>query len=309
MAERLIARLRLVAPALFLLAAACASTADKEASRGANESPPPALNHIYVVLDAPTYAAFRDSQKLATVLGRPDGGLPDYAPPAADADRIFFRGRQTYLEFFAPNNRFGEPVGKVGLALGYDEPAALDRLQRAWAGWCGEQVRRTRVEYRRLQPPVPWYDAVQCDNTAGGPHLAVWAMTYLPEFWQWQAAARDLDRPRTARADILAPRQQDGQGRFDVTGVTLAVPEPMRTTLVAQLERAGFSVDTTAGGVLLRGDGLRLILQATQGAGRIMQMNLAIDGVPGEELPLGSARLAPGAGKESVITFARSTRN
>jgi hypothetical protein len=66
----------------------------------------PGLNHVYVVLDAATYAAIRDSAELRELLGRADGGLPDYAPAPADADRIFFRGRRTYLELFAPDNRF-----------------------------------------------------------------------------------------------------------------------------------------------------------------------------------------------------------
>ena len=113
------------------------------------------MNHVYVVLDAATFAAVRDSAPLSRLLGRADGGLPDYAPPQPGADRVFFRGRETYLEFFAPENRFGEPVGKVGLALDYDAPGDLDALERIWRRTCPISARRTPVRYRRVDPSVP----------------------------------------------------------------------------------------------------------------------------------------------------------
>lgn len=138
--------------------------------------PAPSLNHVYIVLDQATFDAIRDNRELAKWLGRTDGGLPDYAPPPPDSDRIFFRGRTTYLELFAPRNRFDEPVGKVGLALGHDRPRQFEMLADAWKATCGAGFRRTPVAYSRHQPPVPWYDSIQCDDTASGPHLAVWAM-------------------------------------------------------------------------------------------------------------------------------------
>lgn len=116
-------------------------------------------------MDGPTFAALRDDPALAALLGRTDGGLPDYAPPRADADRIFFRGRETYLEIFAPQNRFEEPVGKVGLGLGLDASDHFDAVENPGRVHCGDRARRTPVEYRRSTPPTPWYDAVQCDDS------------------------------------------------------------------------------------------------------------------------------------------------
>ena len=172
--------------------------------------PAPALNHVYVVLDAATFAAVRDSAPLSRLLGRADGGLPDYAPPQPGADRVFFRGQETYLEFFAPENRFGEPVGKVGLALGYDAPGDLDTLERIWRQSCPVGARRTLVSFRRVQPPVPWYETMQCDETAGGDHLAVWAMAYRPEFHPWPSPALSGHGPRTLTPFTAAPRPMSG---------------------------------------------------------------------------------------------------
>lgn len=264
---------------------------------------PPALNHVYVVLDEPTYAAIRNSRELGELLGRTDGGLPDYAPPAPDADRIFFRGKETYLEFFAPDNRFDEPVGKVGLALGHDDPARFDALERNWRAFCGDKARRTPVSFRRVEPNVPWYDAVQCDDTAAGPNLAVWGMVYRPDFHRWQSRAGTDASPRTARADILGPRRAAGQGRFDVTGVTIAVAPPVHVRLVAQLERAGFARQDRSNATVLRGNGFTLTLRRAVESPGIVAIDLRTERPTTNRLWLGTAYADRSSDGAAVLRF------
>ena len=285
--------------ALVLSVLGTLTTADPEALDAPQQPPAfavasrpaPALNHVYVVLDAATFAAVRDSAPLSRLLGRADGGLPDYAPPQPGADRVFFRGRETYLEFFAPENRFGEPVGKVGLALGYDAPGDLDALERIWRRTCPIGARRAPVRYRRIDPSVPWYDSVQCDETAGGDHLAVWAMAYRPEFHRWQSGTSPTEAPQTSRADILAPRSAEDQGRFDINHLALQVTPPMFRLLIRQLEDAGLQRRETADGTLLTGDGWTLLLRASEDPPRLLSLDLATDGAPPDRLSLGSGVL------------------
>jgi hypothetical protein len=270
---------------------------------------PPALNHVYVVLDAPTYAAIRDSSELSELLGRADGGLPDYAPPAPDADRLFFRGRKTYLEFFAPDNRFDEPVGKAGLALGHDDPSRFDALERDWRVFCGEKARRTSVSFRRVEPAVPWYDALQCDDTAAGPTLSVWAMVYRPEFYRWQSGA-DVDAsPRTGRADVLAPRRAAGQGRFDINGVTVGVAEPVHSRLAAQLEQAGFAREDRSDATVLRGDGFTLALRRAEASTGLVAISLQTERPPTKRLSLGTALADRSADGAVILRFGASAGN
>lgn len=243
---------------------------------------PPGLNHVYVVLDAEIFAAVRDSAELRELLGRSDGGLPDYAAPAAGADRVFFRGRSTYLELFAPDNRFGEPVGKVGIAVGVDDRPAFERLSAAWQARCGAGFRADPVVYRRVEPAVPWYDAVQCDETATGPGLAIWAMVYRPEFARWQTGGDDL-----ARARILAPRQ----GRFEVEALTLDVAAGDLERIAGQLASAGFERTETAEGTRLAGGGWTLTLRRADVAPGLRSMTLAVDRAEPARLALGSARI------------------
>jgi hypothetical protein len=252
---------------------------------------PAALNHVYVVLDQATFSAIRKSPELSALLGRSDGGLPDYAPPPPDADRIFFRGRHTYLEIFAPDNRFREPVDKVGLALGYDQTARFETLEQAWRTACGNETRRTRVAFRRTSPPVPWYDALQCDSSATGPHFAMWAMVYLPGFHRWQSGAAADAPPRIARADVLAGRIAAGQGRFDITALEINVRAPLHATLVKQLESAGFEREAAPAGTRLRGDGFGLLLREADTEPGLVSMSITTDAKLPRDLLLGSIRV------------------
>lgn len=281
----------LLLPALSACAPVPAGPALRHANESANAAHPPALNHVYVVLDAATFAAIRDSREVSDLLGRSDGGLPDYTPPAPGADRIFFRGRQTYLELFAPDNRFREPVGKVGVALGHDQPARFEALAEAWRNACGDEARRTRVDYKRIEPPVPWYDALQCDGTAASPHLAVWAMVYRPEFHQWQSGAETDAPPRTARKEVLAGRAAAGQGRFDITVLEIDVSASSHAKLLSQLERAGFDRTDGPAGTRLRGDGWELLLRQTDKEPGLAAITVATDTELPNDLLLGSARM------------------
>lgn len=281
----------LVALAAAPVAAAGSGVPEPDVSASPASTDAAALNHVYVVVDSETFAAFQNSFDLAGLLGRTDGGLPHYAPPAPDADRVFFRGRRTYLEIFAPSNRFGEPVGKVGLALGHDDPAAFDHLDDVWRNTCPEGFRRTPVAYGRTEPPVPWYDAIQCDETAIGDHLAVWAMIYRPQFHAWQAG--DVaEAPRTARADILAPRAAQGQGRFDITELTLDVRPETFDRLAEQLTQAGLVREETPDGARFRGSDWILELRRSENA-RLTAIAFSTGSSLSGPVMLGAGRLLP----------------
>jgi hypothetical protein len=290
-----------IAAALALVGGAQASPADQTAAPRAESRP--ALNHVYIVVDGPTFAALRDDPALAAVLGRTDGGLPDYAPPQADADRIFFRGRETYLEIFAPENRFKEPLGKVGLGLGLDASDDFDAVERTWRIHCGDRARRMLVEYRRSIPPTPWYDAVQCDDTAAGPVLAVWAMVYRPEFQRWQTGVDASQPPLIRRADILTPRAAGGQGRFDIVGLTLALSADLRDRLISQLVVAGFQRRDRLDAIDLEGDGLRLRLVEPSSTRGLIAIHLAVPTGAAIELPLGAAALTADADGRATLHF------
>lgn len=116
-------------------------------------------------------------------------------------------------------------------------------------------------------------------------------MVYLPQFHAWQTG--DVaGAPRTARAEILAPRAAQGQGRFDIIGLSLDVTPEIFDRLAEQLTQAGLIRQDTTDGAVLRGSDWALEL------GRSDQPQLrAIDFSTGsalaEPFTLGGGRLLP----------------
>ena len=217
----------------------------------------PALNHVYVVLDQATFDAMRNDPRVTQLLGPSDAGLPNYAPPRSNADRIFLRGRTTYLELFAPKNRFNEPVGKVGVAIAEDRPHDFEQIAKRWQIDCPTSFYRATVAWTRSQPPIPWYDSIQCDETAVRKDLSIWAMVYKPAFGRWQTGSQT-----TARRAILAPRRTAGQGQFDVTGLDLSIPAADQKRIARQLTAAGLRPENRGGRISFRGDAWSITLQS-----------------------------------------------
>lgn len=230
----------------------------------------PPLNHVYVVLDRATFDAIRDNAPLTAILGPGDTGLPAYAQVERGADRFFLRGQQTYLELFAPENRFDEPLGKVGIGVGTDTAAAFGRIEAGWRRACGSALTRDTVRWTKADPAIPWYDVLYCEPSGSDGALAIWAMLYRPEFGRWLTG-----RPVVDRQALLASRVAAGQGRFEVTGLTLEVARGSYASIVAQFEQAGYRRTTIAGGTRLTGDRWSLTVRAASGPSRLRSIDLA----------------------------------
>lgn len=121
-------------------------------------------------------------------------------------------------------------------------------------------------------------------------------MVYLPQFHTWQARD-DQGQPRTARADILAPRAANGQGRFDITGLYLEVTPEIFDRLAEQMTEAGLVRKDTTDGAAFRGEDWALELRRSDRL-HIEAIELSTDAVVAEPLTLGSGKLLPQADGE-----------
>ena len=244
---------------LCMLACALAN-ADEAARHAAPLADKVGLNHVYVVLDEETFAALRGSELLRSELAAVDAGLPTFEAPRADSQRLYIRGRTTYVEILGPRNPFNEPVGKIGLALGVDELALLGEVQAAWSASFGSAADRYEVQWKKATPPVPWYDVVQHRTTSNNPHLVLWVSAYRPEFLPWLYPQRSALDNRGSRADFLAPRFRPERLFQDVTGLTVAIPEQLRQQVARQLEASGYRRSVRGEMLELQGSGWTLTL-------------------------------------------------
>jgi hypothetical protein len=218
------------------------------------------LNHFYFVLDEETYAAVRSSDFILREFAKVDAGLPAFLEQDPASERLFVRGKHTYLELFRPDNRFGEPVGKVGIALGGDRMEDLDCVQRLWSDRLEGDAERTHVERRTDGDPVPWYDAVYRSATSNNSSLVLWAAGYRPEFLPWLYPHRSVEQNGVARADFLAPRFAPDRLLEDIVGLVVAAPEDFRLEIARQLEAIGYRRVSEGDRLVLEGGGWSLTL-------------------------------------------------
>lgn len=230
--------------------------------------PPPAipaigLNHLYVVVDADSFAVFRDHPYFRTRFAAVDTGLPRFAAPTASSQSLYFRGRQTYLEVFGPDNKFGEPVGKVGLAWSVDRADALDALVAPLTG-AGGPVERALPRWDfDTDRPVDWYHVLYRD-APDEPRLVWWFSEYARGFLAALFPTRGLAADDVTRASFLAARFDPTRDLDDVVGLALEVSPEDHRRLTADLAALGYAATARAdGGHDLRGPDVEVTVSPT----------------------------------------------
>lgn len=275
--------------------------------RAVRESKAVALNHFYVVLDHATFVALRDSEAFRSQFAAVDTGLPKFEAAKPDSQRLYVRGRNTYMELLGPQNPFKEPVGKVGIALGIDESKYTDGVERAWSAALGSDAQRHLVEWKRSQPAVPWYEVVQHPSTADNADVVLWLSVYRPEFLPWLYPARAAGDNSVARAAFLAPQFRSERLLNDVVGLTIALPKPLREQLTRQLQAIGYGQREENGATVLDGAGWRLtLLETTQRRRGLLSIDLVTNrDVAGQRpLPVGPRSLIEfGQGRSAKWSF------
>jgi len=210
---------------------------------GEEEIRPPSvvMNHLYIVLDQPTFEAVRASKFLTTEFAAVDTGLPRFEPVTADSQSIYLRGEQTYLELFGPENPFGEPVGKVGIGLGVEKAGGIAWVQKQLLSVQPNVTRMLRRWDFDTPKPVNWYDVVYPEHPADT-QIVWWVSEYHPDF----LPALYPDRPRAEtgilRKHFLAPNFRSDRVFKDITALTLRLPEERASRLASDLKALGFKL-------------------------------------------------------------------
>ncbi|PCC69355.1 Alpha/beta hydrolase family protein [Nannocystis exedens] len=249
--------------------------------------PPVPLDHLYVVLDAETHAALRTSRFLLEEFAAVDAGLPHFRPVGPDADVLYVRGAETYLELMGPQNHFGEPVGQIGLGFGVEVPGSLPRVFASLrAAGLRPFFSSDYVDFAG-PVPIPWKQTT-------GPRaplvdgLAVWASEYAPGFAHW-LDPRSAGPRAIARSDFLRPRSRGDRLLADIIGVRLGVDPAARQTITDGLLALGY--EAQGGGEVLTEAGLEISLQPENGPTRLLTVTFRLTRAASCDLVLGVAHL------------------
>ena len=259
----------------------------------AARGPAVALNHFYVVVDAPTYEAARTSPFLTREFA------PFEARTTVRNDKsytgIYWYGRRTYFELFEPGEQ--GPAGASGLALGVEEPDASALVTGRWEDALGTAggglvTRKTETD------EVPWFEMTYAREIPG---LRVWLMEYHRDFLaRWYGTlttARSITRADVLDRYVAKIGQSDRRDTAllkDVTALTIALAPAERETLVKQLRAVGWTATDEAEAVVCRGpesERLRLVTPADAGTG-IVEVEFSLQhAVPKTAHAIGSAEL------------------
>lgn len=267
--------------------------------------PPVPLNHLYVVLDAETFGALASAPFWRERFAGVDGGLPDFAPIGPGTKTfmktLYVRGRDTYLELMSPENTFGEPLGKVGLGFGVEQPGALARVfasleSAALRPWFSQDY----VTFAGTSP-VPWKQTTGLPGPLA-PGLDVWTSEYHPDFIRWLGATPPSPEG-ILRRDFLAPRMRRGQLLENVIGFTLGLAPAEAAAFSEGMQALGFtSVQATPERLGFEGPSLAVRVNLRPGSTRLeaIAFQLSSDEVCDETF--GKARLVC-AGGQATLTL------
>ena len=164
------------------------------------------LNHVYVVPDAATYAALRDSEFL-----REFAVVEERTTHRGDMSYtgLYLYGRNTYFEFLKPDEAIGFPAGGSGVAFGVELEGGLERLARnlereGVPSFAAPITRELRGVGGAPDEQVPWFDILGIQAATSEQRLELFAMEYGPEFLARWHAPEAYEAGRIDRAAVLA---------------------------------------------------------------------------------------------------------
>jgi Family of unknown function (DUF5829) len=185
---------------------------------------PISLNHFYVTLDAPVYAAiahdtflrgeFAPSEERTTV--RTDSKYTG----------LYFYGQSTYFEFFGAGLMSDRKAGDSAIAFGVDGAGGLDKVAaRLHAGTADREVITREWNGRQW----PWFVRLAPPFQ---PRFHTWLMEYDPQFLaNWRPSAvksnQGITRAKILEryADVLPDHPKDAW-LGDVEAITVSLDAP-----------------------------------------------------------------------------------
>lgn len=179
------------------------------------------LNHFYATVDKDTYAAIENSEFLRSTFAVFEKRTTIRRDRTYSG--IYLYGDHTYFEFFEAGQH--QSPTPVGIALGVEEPGALERLAGTWKGK-GVEPEFLTITRQLDGADIPWFVSLA---PAGATPAVVrlWLMEYLSEFLtRWHS---EVPTPKSiSRQDVLTRYRsylrKDQKLMQDVSQITVQVP-------------------------------------------------------------------------------------
>lgn len=267
------------------------------------------LNHFYLTLDAPTYAAITESAFLRTQFA------PNEVRTTHRTDLsytgLYFYGEKTYFEFFDVTTETKRRIGDSAIAFGLEQEGATSILHQQWPN-------STRLTITRPfeDTQVNWFEMLIPSGFSLESPIAVWSMEYLPTFLkEWKnpsytsstsvdtiARAAVLDRYKSLISTIEKPVLKN------VIGITLWAESSVYEAFIHFSKDFGFSTTITKDGFsFIDADGVKYHISLSNGdIHGITEVEFEVNDIPEQrEWQFGNSTLTFKKGKTAVWHFKR----
>jgi len=207
--------------------------------QGSNKRPEVHVNHAFIVPDAETYEAIRNSDlvKQFAVWEERTTHRKDITYTG-----FYLYGRHTYFEFLKPDER--NPAGASKIAFGVDRTGDLDLLQkRAEAAGIRTEIKTITRAFHDKE--VDWFRSLD-EKDENKSILGIWTLEYVPTFLdQWNPKPGEKSGVRREDvlkryAEVVKQKPESKQLLdFDFVAVKLAdekIPEALKQCAVLGLE-------------------------------------------------------------------------
>lgn len=219
------------------------------------------LNHFYVVLDSPTYHAIEADDFLRRHFAVNEKRTTTNAEMTYTG--LYFYGLNTYFEFFDVGNSPRNQVGDSAIALGVDQPGAIEVLREKLGPSLEPNLKSVTRLYNGKQ--VPWFFMATARNLPYESELSCWVMEYHPDFLRiWnphpKRTNRGISREKILQRYCEVLKSVSNPTLQDVIGLTVAADALATSRLVDLCRTLGYRTENNGNEVLLRGPDFVLVL-------------------------------------------------
>jgi hypothetical protein len=252
------------------------------------------FNHLFVVFNQTDFDALRKSSFVRDELAASDQGLPKFHAVDENCQAIYLRGLDTYLELLGPNNKFNEPVGKIGIGWSVEKVGELDTVQHLLTKNSTAEFTKelTRWDFDR-EGAVDWYYALYHASSPAA-NACWWFSEYHRDFIPALFPEKKLQGSRLARRDLLDSQYDPKRIIKNVHSLTIELPKDAANALRSDLGTLGWNVEQFDSRTwILRGPEFRILLTVRQDIESAKLKSIGFTTNPGRE-PQGPARIADG---------------
>ena len=263
----------------------------------AAKSPVVSLNHFFVVLDAPSYAAMQSDPYLTHTFAPFEKRTTVRSDSTYTA--AYWYGRQTYFEIFEPPSQ--GPRGASGIAFSVDGEGESAAIEALWKTSLGDTQSASVTRKTEDAEPV-WFKMTAGKSQAAetGAGLRLWLMEYDRNFLAGWYPNLTKERGKTRGpvldryvAKIGKSKERETAVVGDIKELLLALDDADRALLIRHLVPAGWQ-RSDRDILSLRGpDGATIKVIPKEGARRgIIEVAFHVQGSPApHEATLGSVKL------------------